>query len=182
MHPLFQPRRSSHFTGLLAAALLLSACSGYTPYQRIGNRRDGGYSHSRQSDNTYTVTYQGTEFSKPEQIYDYALLRCAELTVECGYKFFVVNSNNERSRTAYRYTPGFAPTRTTEYRTTSSGYTYRYTSTTPGTPGHSHNVKIPAYALSIKMYADVTGVRAPASDIHEAAPLIVQLKAKHKLK
>lgn len=164
----------------LALSLLFAGC--HTPYQRIGNKKDGGYSTTRNGKDSYTVTYQGPESSDPEVIYDYALLRSAELTIECGYKFFVVNSDNDRSREKLRYVPGSPGIRTTEYHTTLSGHTYAYSGYTASTPGHAVPVKVPVFTLMIKMYTQAEGIGAPASLTHEAAPLIAELKKKHDLK
>ncbi|MFT3866858.1 MAG: hypothetical protein QM715_00035 [Nibricoccus sp.] len=181
---ILQPRRRQvvFILGVLILPLLFSACTSNTPYQRIGNRKEGGYSFVRHSKDTYSVTYQGAEYSKPEQIYDYALLRSAELTVESGYKYFVVNSDNDRSRNSTRYTPGSPGFRTMEHGITSTGRTYTYSSYTPGFSGSVSTVRVPIYTLMIKMYPAKEGIQAPENYIYEAAPLIIQLKAKHQLK
>lgn len=168
--------------GILLLPFLFAACSSHTPYQRIGNRKEGGYSFIRHSKDSYSVTYQGAEYSKPKQIYDYALLRSAELTVESGYKYFVVNSDNDRSRNSTRYVPGSPGFRTMEHGVTSTGRMYSYSSYTPGFSSSMVNVRVPIYTLMIKMYAAKEGLQIPANYIYEAAPLIIELKAKHKLK
>jgi hypothetical protein len=62
------------------------------------------------------------------------------------------------------------------------GRTYSYSSYSPGFSSSVVNVKVPIYTLMIKMYAAKEGLQVPANYIYEAAPLIIQLKAKHKVK
>lgn len=170
------------FLCLVVLSVVFAGCASVTPYQGIGNNKEGGYSATQHSDDSYSVTYQGTEYSQPEQVYDYALLRSAELTVECGYAYFVITSGDVRNQNTYRYNPGMPASRDTEYRTSPLGTPYTYTAYSPATAGHSYQIKIPAYTFTIKMYKEKNAVRAPWGQVQEAAPLISQLKAKYKLK
>lgn len=148
----------------------------------MGKNREGGYSTVRRSDDSYSVTYQGTEYSQRQQVYDYTLLRSAELTLECGYSYFTVLSDDDRSRNTYRYSPGMPASRETEYRTSPLGTPYTYTAYSPATTGQSIPIKIPAYTFTIKMYNESNAPRPPSGHAREAAPLISQLKAKYGLK
>jgi hypothetical protein len=168
---------------ILLLSLLLAGCSTSTPYQRIGNRRKGGYSSTRNSNDSYSVTFTGRENSDPEQAYDYALLRSAELTLECHYAYFLVTSDNDRSREHFRYTPGTPGYSTTNFRTSPvTGGIYTYSSYSPGMPGNSYQVKTPVFTLTIKMYQEKSTIKGPDSQIFDAVKLIPQIKAKYKLK
>lgn len=52
----------------------------------------GGYSEERILDNLYRVEFEGNQHSKPEKIQNYLMYRCAELTQEMGYEYFVIVS------------------------------------------------------------------------------------------
>jgi hypothetical protein len=165
---------------LCLVGLVLAGCAS-TPYQRIG-KAEGGYSSTRHTKDMYTVTFRGNEYSKDEQIYDYALLRSAELTKELGFAYFVVLSDADQSRTISRYHPGIAPV---SYRTLSSGpngSTYVRTTTTPGTIGGYSRTRAPVYSLRIKMTATAAEAEAPVSLIHEADRVVTDIKAKYRLK
>jgi hypothetical protein len=66
--------------------LLMSACA--TPYQAQGAR--GGYFESQIDANTYRVGFSGNGFVPQQQVEASALYRCAELTKDAGYDYFVV--------------------------------------------------------------------------------------------
>lgn len=73
---------------LLLAALLLSGCAVVTPYQSRG--LTGGYTEQRLADDVYHVTFGGNGNTPKEVVERYFMYRCAELTKEKGYKYFVV--------------------------------------------------------------------------------------------
>lgn len=178
---ILQPcRRSGVFiVGIVLVTILLASCTASTDYQCFADRNRIGYTSLRRSNDSYSISYQGAEYSRQEQIYDYVLLRSAELTVECGYNYFVVVSNTDRTRKSYRYSSG---TTTTTHRAAAAGSARAYTGYNAYTTGSSYAVKIPVFTLEIKMYARKEGVQVPADSIYEAAPLIIQLKAKHNVK
>ena len=79
--------------------ILLSNCS--TPYQPKG--RLGGYSEEKMHNELYRVEFSGNASTKPEQVHDFLLYRCAELTNDLGYEYFYITSEerhfNKYSRT-----------------------------------------------------------------------------------
>jgi len=76
---------------LLIFSLLLISCA--TPYQKDGFR--GGYVESQLSENIYRVYFGGNGYTSTQRAADFALIRAAELTIDKGYKFFVIISNDE---------------------------------------------------------------------------------------
>jgi hypothetical protein len=70
----------------LSVVCLLSGCA--TAYQPDG--ASGGYSERRLNDNVEQVSFRGNMFSTPETLQSYLLRRCAEVTVQNGYNYFVV--------------------------------------------------------------------------------------------
>lgn len=67
-------------------AISVMNCS--TPYQPLGAL--GGYSSNQLGDNTYKVLFKGNQHTKAETVFDNLLLRCAEITIEEGHKYFIV--------------------------------------------------------------------------------------------
>jgi hypothetical protein len=82
---------------LLCAALLMSACQ--TGYQPSG--LGGGFSESRIDENTWRVSFRGNAFTSPDTVEKYVLYRCAEITVQNGYDWFLFVDRG----TDARYTP-----------------------------------------------------------------------------
>ncbi len=77
--------------GLIIAILVLSGCA--SGYQHQGTTLVGlwdGYSSTQIDKNVFQVTFKGNAFTGREKVYDYALLRSAELTLENGYEYFVI--------------------------------------------------------------------------------------------
>ncbi len=66
--------------------LITSACS--TSYQP--DDWTGGYTELQLSDNVYKVAFSGNGYTSRTTVENYTLLRCAELTLEKGYKYFII--------------------------------------------------------------------------------------------
>jgi hypothetical protein len=71
---------------ILSAACLFVGCA--TTYQPVGFT--GGYTDQRLDDNTVQVSFRGNGFTAPETVHTYLLRRCAELTLQDGYNYFVL--------------------------------------------------------------------------------------------
>src|SRR5277367_4688256 len=69
----------------LSAACLIAGCA--TAYQPDGV--SGGYS-DKVAGNTAQVTFRGNRLTTPATVDDFLLRRCAEVTLQDGYKYFVV--------------------------------------------------------------------------------------------
>jgi len=77
--------------------LIVTGCS--TPYQQHGFR--GGYSDTRVGHDTVLVSFKGNGFTSKERTQLYLLYRCAEVTQEDGYDYFVVTSGGTDAATSY---------------------------------------------------------------------------------
>jgi hypothetical protein len=77
----------------LSAACLLAGCT--TAYQPDGV--SGGYSDRMIASNTAQVTFRGNRLTTPDLVHSYLLRRCAELTLQDGYSYFVVVHEEEPS-------------------------------------------------------------------------------------
>ena len=74
---------------VLSVASLLAGCA--TAYQPDGV--SGGYADRLLSANTAQVSFRGNRFSTPETLHAYLLRRCADVTLQNGYNYFVLVSN-----------------------------------------------------------------------------------------
>ena len=72
---------------LCAACLILVGCA--SPYQPIAFT--GGYSDMKMQDNVFVVTYRGNGYTSDIQAKDFAMLHCAEVTLQNGYKYFAIS-------------------------------------------------------------------------------------------
>jgi hypothetical protein len=70
------------------ACLALCSCVAATPYQRWGNR--GGYLERRLGEDEYEVSFSANVWTDGAAIYDFALLRAAEIGRGLGFTHFVV--------------------------------------------------------------------------------------------
>lgn len=77
---------------LVTFVLTLSGCwlyaqSKYAPYSDWGR---SGYRDIQMDATTFQVTFCGNAMTAPDRVEQYALFRCADLTVQHGYDYFVV--------------------------------------------------------------------------------------------
>ncbi|MFA5940042.1 MAG: hypothetical protein WC809_11865 [Sinimarinibacterium sp.] len=80
----------------------LAGCFRATPYQP--KDRGYGYSEQKLESNRYRVTFSGNSITARETVENYLLYRAAELTLENGYDFFVMVSQETGADTRYRQT------------------------------------------------------------------------------
>ena len=75
----------------LLAVVFINSCA--TDYQSRG--MTGGYVDTQLSETLWKVTVNGNAYTSSSTVGDYALLRASELTLEKGYKYFVIASDNQ---------------------------------------------------------------------------------------
>lgn len=173
---------------ILLAIFLLSGCA--TPYQSKGI--NGGFSETRISENIFQVNFAGNGSTGLERSSDFALLRCAELTLESGYRYFILlNNKNAVSTSTYTtpmqaHTTGYTNTYGTvnTYPTYGNGSRSRYSgssygqSTTYFTGGQVYNINRPKSSNTIMMFHE----KPERGLILDAAFLEKTLRAKYNLK
>lgn len=76
--------------GLIAVVILFVSCR--TQYGVSGFR--GGYSEIKIDESTYDVSFKGNGTTSSETIKRYFLYRCAELTLDSGYEYFVIRDKD----------------------------------------------------------------------------------------
>lgn len=93
---------------LTVLALALGGCATTsTPYQPVSsaNRVAGGYSEVRLAQDRYSVTFVGNTLTSREQVETYLLYRAAELTVQQGFDWFVIQDRQLEHRVEQQYVP-----------------------------------------------------------------------------
>ncbi|WP_394497045.1 CC0125/CC1285 family lipoprotein [Shewanella sp. ENK2] len=139
---------------LLVSSILFSGCA--TTYQ--SNGFSGGYSETQLDDNVFKVAFRSNGNTSKERVADFTLLRSAELTMQGGYKYFViVDANSYTSNSTYT-TPTIATTNanTSTYgnaniygnNATYNANTYG-TATTTVSGGQTYNISKPSSSNTI---------------------------------
>ena len=79
-------------------ALIVQGCA--SSYKQLGV--GGGYSQTQLDENMYNVSFRGNGYTSSERASDFMLLRCAELTLQNEYSYFVIiKSKNGTKRGSY---------------------------------------------------------------------------------
>lgn len=86
---------------LFLALIFLSGCA--TPYQ--SSSFSGGYSDSQLGDNIFRVSFDGNGYTNSARVMDLALLRSSEITLQNGFKYFVIVSNDSANSYSSFSTP-----------------------------------------------------------------------------
>lgn len=85
----------------------LAGCA--TPYQQRGFR--GGYSDYRIDNNTFRVQFTGNAYTSREVVEIYAVYRCAEVTIEAGFDYFILVGEGGEVYRGAAATPGIYQSR-----------------------------------------------------------------------
>jgi hypothetical protein len=106
--------------------IFITSCA--TAYQPTSF--SGGFTDTQLSENVWKVSVNGNAYTSKSTIGDYALLRASELTLQKGFKYFVVGSQNEDSK---KFNATFGTNSSTTYGNISSSgnFNARTNYTTP---------------------------------------------------
>lgn len=130
---------------ILSVLFILTGCA--TTYQK--NSLTGGYSETQLDENLFNVTFKGNGYTSKERANDFTLLRCAELTIENGYKFFTIVTAQDNTQTRTRTSP---ITTKTEASVSGSGNSASGTSTTRTYGGQTYTITKPSTSNTILCY------------------------------
>ncbi|MGA7673488.1 MAG: hypothetical protein WCA78_00405 [Rhizomicrobium sp.] len=86
---------------LAAAALVLAGCETAATYQPSKEPGAVGYSDEQLAGNRYRVTFTGNSATRRETVEDYLLLRSAEVTLKAGYRYFLFDTRDTKTKTTY---------------------------------------------------------------------------------
>ncbi len=82
---------------LTVLILLLASCTTpYQPQSKWLKRAPGGYSEVKKGDNIFFVEFNANGYTPLENVKDYALLRSAEVAIENGFAYFVIDSGESK--------------------------------------------------------------------------------------
>lgn len=90
------------------AAVAVAGCA--TPYQSTNLGGGFGFSSMQLGENAFEVRFRGGAFDTHERTSDFALLRSAELTLEKGFKYFIVGNDENTQQTGVFTTPVWSST------------------------------------------------------------------------
>ena len=155
---------------ILLACLLafLTACT--TPYQPKGFT--GGYSQVQLDNNSARVEFKGNGYTSRERVEVFLLYRCAELTAEKGYDYFVIaTTDTENSQQSVQTAPG-------TFNSTTTGSRGSYSTSGTYTPGQTVTFNKRTATAVIKMFKGEKPVDQPGAFV--ARELMDNLQAQYE--
>jgi len=93
-----------------------------TPYQPKNLDGGFGFSSMQLGESAFEVRFQGGAFDSQERASDFALLRAAELTLEKGFKYFIIDNDENTQETGVFSTPVWSSTTHTFAGSTTNYY------------------------------------------------------------
>jgi len=152
-------------------ALVLTGCA--TAYQRQG--LTGGYSDTQLGENIFQVSFRGNGYTSRERASDFSLLRSAELTLDRGFRYFVIVESEKDTKIGTYTTP-------TQSYTTGSAYgygNYAYgTATTTTYGGQTYFITKPRTTntiLCFKQKPEIKGL------VFDAEFVVKSIKQKYRI-
>ena len=127
---------------LLLCLGLVGCATGYH-----SNGFTGGFTEMKLQDNVYRIGFQGNGYTGEQRAADFTLLRSAELTLESGYRYFVVLANGASVQTAVFTTPV-----TSQTTGNVAGGTYSGATTYSG--GETNIVNKPSSNMTIQCFKE----------------------------
>jgi len=96
--------------------LVLAGCA--TPYQSIEslNLNGGGYADAQIAEDMFTVSFRGNGYTSRDRVDNMALLRAADITLENGFRYFIILDQDKSVRSDTHTTPVRASSRLTNLR------------------------------------------------------------------
>jgi uncharacterized protein YceK len=128
---------------LALVVILFSGCA--TTYQR--QSFTGGFSETQLGENIFQVTFRGNGYTNRERATDFSLLRSAEITLENGYRFFIIVESGRGSKVSMHTEP------TTSHTTGSYG-SGQFNATTTTNGGQTYFVSKPSTTNTILCFKE----------------------------
>ncbi len=174
----------------MRTVLVLLLCLGLvgcaTGYARHGF--SGGYSDMKLQDDIFRVMFSGNAFCGRGRAEDFTLLRCAELTLEQGYRYFIIIDEKSEISTSSYTSPVTAETRgsiidttpvTTGGNVTIVGGSATYSGKTTYSGGQTHSLHKPSTCNTIKCFREKPNI---ATMVYDAEQVKRNLKRAHRIK
>ena len=123
----------------LLFAILIFVVSCATPYKPLSIT--GGFSEVKIQEGMYKVYFKGNAYIGEERIRNYTLYRCAEITLENHYQYFIILEDNISERKGYITDTNKYGSNTYEYKKLTGGYTIQCFADKPETNKTIYNAK-----------------------------------------
>jgi hypothetical protein len=94
------------YLAVIVSALLVFGCSAHSPTPYQPDAHEGGFSEIQLTTDTYKVLFKGNALTDKAAVDEYALLRCAELTLEKECSYFTITKNEQFNFTETVHIPG----------------------------------------------------------------------------
>ena len=157
---------------LFIIPLIVIGCS--TPYQPKGFR--GGYTDLNIQDNIFQISFSGNGYIGCQKVQNFALLRSAEVTIENGYRYFIVFGEKNINHQSSFMVPA-------QSHTTGMVYGHGDISTiqtqTTYTGGQTYNISKPTVTMMIRCYK--TRPEGFVGIIYDAETVQANLRNKYKI-
>jgi hypothetical protein len=153
----------------VSALALITGCA--TSYQPRG--LSGGYSETQLGENIFQVSFHGNGYTSRERASDFALLRSADVTIENGFRYFVVVDSGKSSTNSTYTAPTTSSTSGTVYASGNSAYG---TATTTTSGGQTYRITKPGATDTIICYKDKPDIQGL---IFDAEFVVKSLKQKY---
>jgi len=156
-------KRLSKCLGCIASIGVLALAGCATEYQPQG--LTGGFSDYLSAPDIAVVMFHGNGYTSDERAGQMVTLRCADVTLEHGYRYFMPLGAADTSSQASFSTPGFATTNIyghgNYYGFGSFGtYNGSATASTVVTPSQTFRIRKPGYMVAIKMSNDLNSLKS----------------------
>lgn len=129
----------------LAVVVFIAGCA--TAYQPYSYFAGGGYKDVQLSENSFKITVEANGYTSKSDAIDLALLRAADLTLEKGFKHFVIVGSADASYGANLTTP-------TTTTMNISGNRYGATGSAQTFGGQTFSVVFPTPVLTILTFKE----------------------------
>ncbi len=96
------------YFALGAAFIVLAACTTATPYGPAEGARGYGFSEQQIEQGRFRITFRGNSSTSRETVENSLLFRAAELTIDEGFDYFIVEERDTEARTSYSSSGGTA--------------------------------------------------------------------------
>jgi len=113
---------------LAAFVIFINGCA--TTYQADG--LTGGFSETQLGENIFQVSFRGNAYTRKNRASDFTLLRSAELTLEHGFRYFIITESEKDTTVSTFTTPTHSHTTGSAYFSGNSMYGSANTTTSGG--------------------------------------------------
>lgn len=156
---------------MVVISIILSGCS--TTYQK--QSFTGGFSETQLSENIFQVTFKGNAYTSRERASDFTLLRSAELSLENGFKYFIIVDSEKYTKTSTHTTPTSSYTTGSAYGSGNYAYGSATTTTTGGQTYVYSKPRSTNTIVGFKEKPEGSGL------VYEAEFVIKSIKAKYEI-